>query len=102
MLKVSARFFFFLFIATLFIQQQFETMYVKKDAKDVKVHVSMWSVLFLFSFFLCVYLDMTGATIPVPQSDGSCGVKLVAEKKQSLSFFSRYDSCYAKIEVKCS
>ncbi|XP_070780092.1 zona pellucida sperm-binding protein 4-like [Enoplosus armatus] len=42
--------------------------------------------------------DMTGATLPVPQSEGSCGVRLGREKNQSLSFFSRYDSCYALIE----
>ncbi|XP_044036668.1 zona pellucida sperm-binding protein 4-like [Siniperca chuatsi] len=42
--------------------------------------------------------DMTGATNPVPQSEGSCGVRLDGEKNQSLSFFSRYDSCYAQIE----
>nr|XP_046272284.1 zona pellucida sperm-binding protein 4-like isoform X2 [Scatophagus argus] len=42
--------------------------------------------------------DTTGATLPVPQSEGSCGVSLGREKNQSLSFFSRYDSCYAQIE----
>ncbi|XP_074511606.1 zona pellucida sperm-binding protein 4-like [Sebastes fasciatus] len=42
--------------------------------------------------------DMTGARIPVLQSEGSCGVRLGREKNQSLSFYSRYDSCYAQIE----
>uniref|UniRef100_A0A671UMC5 Zona pellucida sperm-binding protein 4-like n=1 Tax=Sparus aurata TaxID=8175 RepID=A0A671UMC5_SPAAU len=42
--------------------------------------------------------DMTGATVPVPQSEGSCGVRLSREKNQSLSFYSRYDSCCAQIE----
>ncbi|XP_045928828.1 zona pellucida sperm-binding protein 4-like [Micropterus dolomieu] len=42
--------------------------------------------------------DMTGATIPVPQSEGSCGVKVGREKNQVLSFYSTYDSCYAHIE----
>ncbi|XP_034567101.1 zona pellucida sperm-binding protein 4-like [Notolabrus celidotus] len=42
--------------------------------------------------------DMTGAAVPVPQSEESCGVRLGREKNQSLSFFSRYDSCYAQIE----
>ncbi|XP_033501361.2 zona pellucida sperm-binding protein 4-like [Epinephelus lanceolatus] len=42
--------------------------------------------------------DTSGAIIPVPQSEESCGVRLGREKKQSLSLFSRYDSCYAQIE----
>ncbi|GAA6215546.1 zona pellucida sperm-binding protein 4-like [Lates japonicus] len=42
--------------------------------------------------------DLTGAKVPVPQSDGSCGVRMGREKNKSLSFFSRYDSCYAQIE----
>uniref|UniRef100_UPI0037E8590E zona pellucida sperm-binding protein 4-like n=1 Tax=Semicossyphus pulcher TaxID=241346 RepID=UPI0037E8590E len=42
--------------------------------------------------------DITGALIPVPQSEESCGVRLGREKNQSLTFFSRYDSCYAHIE----
>lgn len=50
--------------------------------------------------FVLVFLDMTGAMIPVPHSGGSCGVKLGREKNQSLSFVSRYDSCYAQTEVK--
>lgn len=45
-------------------------------------------------------LDMTGATVPVPHSEGSCGVRLSREKNQSLSLHSRYDSCFAQIEVK--
>lgn len=47
-----------------------------------------------------VFLDRTGAMIPVLQSDESCGVRLARDKKQNLSFFSGYDSCYARIEVK--
>ncbi|XP_051243978.1 zona pellucida sperm-binding protein 4-like [Dicentrarchus labrax] len=42
--------------------------------------------------------DVSGATIPVPQSDGSCGVRLGREKNRSLSVFSRYDSCYSQIK----
>ncbi|KAK5856677.1 hypothetical protein PBY51_008258 [Eleginops maclovinus] len=42
--------------------------------------------------------DKTGATIPVPESEGSCGVRLGRERNQSLAFYSRYDSCYAQIE----
>ncbi|XP_054463925.1 zona pellucida sperm-binding protein 4-like [Anoplopoma fimbria] len=42
--------------------------------------------------------DVTGAAIPVLQSDGSCGVKLGREKNLNLSFYSRYDSCYAQIK----
>nr|XP_040047043.1 zona pellucida sperm-binding protein 4-like isoform X1 [Gasterosteus aculeatus aculeatus] len=42
--------------------------------------------------------DRTGAMIPVLQSDESCGVRLARDKKQNLSFFSGYDSCYARIE----
>ncbi|XP_068605879.1 zona pellucida sperm-binding protein 4-like [Brachionichthys hirsutus] len=43
--------------------------------------------------------DMSGgAIIPVRQISWSCGVRLGREKPQSLSFFSRYDSCYAQSE----
>ncbi|XP_042361429.1 zona pellucida sperm-binding protein 4-like [Plectropomus leopardus] len=42
--------------------------------------------------------DRTGATIAVLEAEGSCGVKLGREKNQSLTFSSRYDSCYAQIE----
>ncbi|XP_071330509.1 zona pellucida sperm-binding protein 4-like [Trachinotus anak] len=42
--------------------------------------------------------DLTGATVPVPQSEGPCGVRMGREKNQSLSFISRYDSCYAQVE----
>ncbi|XP_037332388.2 zona pellucida sperm-binding protein 4-like [Pungitius pungitius] len=42
--------------------------------------------------------DRTGATVPVLLSEGSCGVRLGRDKKQNLSFFSGYDSCYARIE----
>ncbi|KAM7386412.1 hypothetical protein PAMA_009163 [Pampus argenteus] len=41
---------------------------------------------------------MTGASIPVPESEGSCGVRLGREKNQTVSFISRYDSCYAQVE----
>ncbi|XP_041813234.1 zona pellucida sperm-binding protein 4-like [Chelmon rostratus] len=42
--------------------------------------------------------DSTGATVPVPHSEDSCGVRLITEKNQSLVLLSRYDSCYAQIE----
>nr|XP_020480596.1 zona pellucida sperm-binding protein 4-like [Monopterus albus] len=42
--------------------------------------------------------DMSGATVPVPQLEGPCGVRMGIDKDQSLSFFSRYDSCYARTE----
>ncbi|KAK1877057.1 Zona pellucida sperm-binding protein 4 [Dissostichus eleginoides] len=42
--------------------------------------------------------DRTGVAIPVPESEGSCGVRLGRERNQSLAFYSRYDSCYAQIE----
>ncbi|XP_041672849.1 zona pellucida sperm-binding protein 4-like isoform X2 [Cheilinus undulatus] len=42
--------------------------------------------------------DLTGALIPVLQSEDSCGVRVSREKNQNLSFSSRYDSCYAHIE----
>ncbi|XP_069557558.1 zona pellucida sperm-binding protein 4-like [Brachyistius frenatus] len=42
--------------------------------------------------------DLTGAAIPVLQSEASCGVKMRRAKNQSLSFFSRYNSCYARVE----
>ncbi|XP_004071854.1 zona pellucida sperm-binding protein 1 [Oryzias latipes] len=40
--------------------------------------------------------DPAGPLHPVLGSDGSCGVKL--RNNQSLSFFGRYDSCYARVE----
>ncbi|KAF3846785.1 hypothetical protein F7725_003863 [Dissostichus mawsoni] len=36
--------------------------------------------------------------VKVPESEGSCGVRLGRERNQSLAFYSRYDSCYAQIE----
>ncbi|KAG8006419.1 Zona pellucida sperm-binding protein 4 [Nibea albiflora] len=42
--------------------------------------------------------DVTGATVPVRLSEGSCGVRLSRDRNQSLSFLSRYDSCYARTE----
>ncbi|XP_061567205.1 zona pellucida sperm-binding protein 4-like [Cololabis saira] len=42
--------------------------------------------------------DLSGITFPVLHSEGSCGVKMDREDNQNLSFFSRYDSCYAYVE----
>ncbi|XP_039467185.1 zona pellucida sperm-binding protein 4-like isoform X2 [Oreochromis aureus] len=42
--------------------------------------------------------DVTGATVPVLQSDKTCGVRVGRAKNQSLSFFSRYDSCFVHVE----
>lgn len=56
-------------------------------------------VLQCFVLFVCFFPDHSGARIPVPLSEGSCGVRLGREKNHSVSFFSRYDSCYAHIEV---
>ncbi|XP_027897790.1 zona pellucida sperm-binding protein 4-like isoform X2 [Xiphophorus couchianus] len=42
--------------------------------------------------------DLSGAPVPLSNSKGSCGVKVGKEKNQNLSLFSRYDSCYARIE----
>ncbi|XP_068435626.1 zona pellucida sperm-binding protein 4-like [Clinocottus analis] len=42
--------------------------------------------------------DVTGALMPVLQSDGLCGLKLVRENNQNLSFFSTYDGCYTQIK----
>ncbi|XP_068192423.1 zona pellucida sperm-binding protein 4-like [Antennarius striatus] len=42
--------------------------------------------------------DLSGAIIPVRQSQLSCGVRLGREKNHNLSFFSRYDSCYAQVQ----
>ncbi|CAB1449901.1 unnamed protein product [Pleuronectes platessa] len=41
---------------------------------------------------------LSGVTVPVPQTEDSCGVMSSREKNQSISFFSRYDSCYVQIE----
>lgn len=43
--------------------------------------------------------DATGAAVLVPESEGPCGLRLARGINQSLSVFSRYDSCYALIEV---
>ncbi|KAM9843135.1 zona pellucida sperm-binding protein 4-like [Aulostomus maculatus] len=42
--------------------------------------------------------DVTGAAVPVLQSEGQCGGKLSREKNGGFSFVSRYDNCYAQIE----
>ncbi|XP_032444359.1 zona pellucida sperm-binding protein 4-like [Xiphophorus hellerii] len=42
--------------------------------------------------------DLSGAPVPLNNFKGSCGVKVGKEKNQNLSLFSRYDSCYARIE----
>ncbi|XP_023287370.1 zona pellucida sperm-binding protein 4-like [Seriola lalandi dorsalis] len=43
--------------------------------------------------------DLSGATVPVQQPEEEvCGVRLGREKNNSLSFISRYDSCYAQVE----
>ncbi|XP_026201647.1 zona pellucida sperm-binding protein 4-like [Anabas testudineus] len=42
--------------------------------------------------------DTWGGSVPVSQSEESCGVRLSREKDQSLSFYSRYDSCYVQTE----
>ncbi|XP_047214020.1 zona pellucida sperm-binding protein 4-like [Girardinichthys multiradiatus] len=42
--------------------------------------------------------DVSGTTIPLLNSKGSCGVRVGKDKNQNLAFFSRFDSCYARIE----
>ncbi|XP_031176948.1 zona pellucida sperm-binding protein 4-like [Sander lucioperca] len=42
--------------------------------------------------------DITGAIIPLSQTEEYCGVRLVREKNQNLYVYSTYDSCYAQIE----
>ncbi|XP_071396052.1 zona pellucida sperm-binding protein 4-like [Centroberyx affinis] len=42
--------------------------------------------------------DRSGAKVPVPEAEGPCGVRMGREKNHSLSFLSRYDSCYTQIE----
>ncbi|XP_029945119.1 zona pellucida sperm-binding protein 4-like [Salarias fasciatus] len=41
--------------------------------------------------------DLTGATVPVSQSEWSCGMKLGKDNNRT-SVFSRYDSCYTQVE----
>nr|XP_015800779.2 zona pellucida sperm-binding protein 4 [Nothobranchius furzeri] len=43
-------------------------------------------------------IDQSGATVPVHKSKRECGVRVGREKNQNLSFFSKYDSCYARVE----
>lgn len=43
--------------------------------------------------------DFTGARVPVPQNEGRCGVRTSTEDGDGgVSFYSRYDSCYAQIQ----
>ncbi|KAM4716412.1 zona pellucida sperm-binding protein 4-like [Anableps anableps] len=42
--------------------------------------------------------DISGTAIHLLNSKGSCGVRVGQEKNQNISFFSRYDSCYARME----
>ncbi|KAM3864402.1 zona pellucida sperm-binding protein 4-like [Diretmus argenteus] len=42
--------------------------------------------------------DGSGAKVPVPEAEGPCGVRKGREKNDSISFFSRYDSCYSQIK----
>ncbi|XP_029996320.1 zona pellucida sperm-binding protein 4-like [Sphaeramia orbicularis] len=42
--------------------------------------------------------DLTGALIPVPRSEGSCGVKRGPHKNQTVFFISRYASCYTQVQ----
>ncbi|KAM6957872.1 zona pellucida sperm-binding protein 4-like [Aplochiton taeniatus] len=43
-------------------------------------------------------IDSSGASVPVPEAQEQCGVRQGREKNSSLSFFSKYDSCYTYIE----
>lgn len=43
--------------------------------------------------------DMAGAKVHVPTSEDSCGVSVSTERSRSLTFFGRYDSCYAQTAV---
>ncbi|XP_041827306.1 zona pellucida sperm-binding protein 4-like [Melanotaenia boesemani] len=42
--------------------------------------------------------DLSGAAVPASINERSCGVRMRREKNLSLLFFSRYDSCYARVE----
>ncbi|XP_058509394.1 zona pellucida sperm-binding protein 4-like [Solea solea] len=43
--------------------------------------------------------EMSGVAVPVSQSElGSCGVRVVKEKNQNISFISKVDGCYVQIE----
>lgn len=48
---------------------------------------------------VAVFSDWAGAAVPVFQAE-SCGVRLATDQDQSLVFFSKYDSCYARTEVR--
>lgn len=67
--------------------------------------LSFLSIAFVLYCVCAVCLsfpDKSGARIPVLLWEGSCGVRLGREKNQSVSFFSRYDSCYAHREVQAN
>ncbi|XP_017272060.1 zona pellucida sperm-binding protein 4 [Kryptolebias marmoratus] len=42
--------------------------------------------------------DKSGVKIPVLKSKKGCGVRMRREGNQNVSFFSRYDSCYAHVQ----
>ncbi|XP_078125160.1 zona pellucida sperm-binding protein 4-like [Sander vitreus] len=42
--------------------------------------------------------DITGARIPLSETEEYCGVRLVRKKNQNLYLYSTFDSCYAQIE----
>ncbi|XP_034448998.1 zona pellucida sperm-binding protein 4-like [Hippoglossus hippoglossus] len=66
-----------------------------------RVTCSVWRIKAVFAPLVRNNIhvrNVSGATVPVPQSEDSCGVMSSREKNQSISFFSRYDSCYVQIE----
>lgn len=75
------------------------TEYLFKVLTYFKIGYPHLHVIHQYCLCFVFFSDMTGATIPVPQSEGSCGVRLGTEKNQTLSFISRYDSCCAHVEV---
>ncbi|XP_047427740.1 zona pellucida sperm-binding protein 4-like [Mugil cephalus] len=42
--------------------------------------------------------DLSGARVPVSQSEGTCGVRKSGKEDRSFAFYSRYDSCYSHIQ----
>ncbi|CAL8287147.1 unnamed protein product [Boreogadus saida] len=42
--------------------------------------------------------DSSGAKIPVPETEGPCGVRKWREKHGRVSFYSQYDSCFVQIQ----
>ncbi|XP_037545415.1 zona pellucida sperm-binding protein 4 [Nematolebias whitei] len=81
---------------------------VRKNSRGHKTHLALPTVSCSVRGIRAVFgplvkenlhvTDSLGDKIPVIKSKKACGVRMGREKNQNFSFFSRYDSCYARVE----